>query len=153
MLEGQCISKPGNVDRCHDYPDTRLEHFLASIILPTGTPEGRGGFSRIGEIIYRQSISQCPFREIRISGVYSPGSINNGWRISGATRVVHETTVDDAVDFYRAFGRRKSVSSPGDELDVNDPGIMRESNRDAGDEPHDVMLHSGLQTFYSRQNG
>ena len=33
MLEVTAYPKPGNVDRCHDYPSTRLEHFLASIIL------------------------------------------------------------------------------------------------------------------------
>jgi len=33
MLEVCAYPKPGNVDRCHDYPDTRLEHFLASAIM------------------------------------------------------------------------------------------------------------------------
>ena len=32
MLEVCCKEKPGNVDRCHDYDDTALEHFLASTI-------------------------------------------------------------------------------------------------------------------------
>ncbi|WP_394339345.1 triphosphoribosyl-dephospho-CoA synthase, partial [Methanoculleus sp. UBA331] len=30
MLEVCAYPKPGNVDRCHDYSGTRLEHFLAS---------------------------------------------------------------------------------------------------------------------------
>ncbi len=33
MLEVCCKEKPGNVDRCHDYDDTALEHFLSSVIL------------------------------------------------------------------------------------------------------------------------
>ena len=33
MLEVCASPKPGNVDRCHDYPDTRLEHFLASTLM------------------------------------------------------------------------------------------------------------------------
>ncbi|WP_371415218.1 triphosphoribosyl-dephospho-CoA synthase, partial [Methanogenium sp. MK-MG] len=33
MLEVCAYPKPGNVDRCHDYDDTWLEHFLASAIL------------------------------------------------------------------------------------------------------------------------
>ena len=52
MLEVCAFPKPGNVDRCHDYPDTRLEHFLASTILARPALEraerGEGG---VGELI------------------------------------------------------------------------------------------------------
>ena len=52
MLEVCAYPKPGNVDRCHDYPDTRLEHFLASTIFArTALEEAETGTGRIGEII------------------------------------------------------------------------------------------------------
>ena len=52
MLEVCAFPKPGNVDRCHDYPDTRLEHFLASVILARpALEEAALGKGRIGEII------------------------------------------------------------------------------------------------------
>ena len=52
MLEVCAYPKPGNVDRCHDYPETRLEHFLASTILARpALEEADRGTGRIGEII------------------------------------------------------------------------------------------------------
>ncbi|MCK9299228.1 MAG: triphosphoribosyl-dephospho-CoA synthase, partial [Methanoculleus sp.] len=52
MLEVSAYPKPGNVDRCHDCPDTRLEHFLASTILARpafDAAERTGG--RVGSLI------------------------------------------------------------------------------------------------------
>ena len=52
MLEVTAYPKPGNVDRCHDYPETRLEHFLASTIFARpALEEAEQGTGRIGEII------------------------------------------------------------------------------------------------------
>ncbi|CAD6494076.1 MAG: ATP:dephospho-CoA triphosphoribosyl transferase [Candidatus Argoarchaeum ethanivorans] len=31
-LEVSATPKPGNIDREHNYPDTRYEHFLASVV-------------------------------------------------------------------------------------------------------------------------
>ncbi len=44
MLEVCCKEKPGNVDRCHDYDDTALEHFLSSIILAHDALSNAGNF-------------------------------------------------------------------------------------------------------------
>ena len=58
MLEVCAFPKPGNVDRCHDYPETRLEHFLASTILARpALDEAETGRGRIGEII-RHAVEQ-----------------------------------------------------------------------------------------------
>ncbi len=52
MLEVCAFPKPGNVDRCHDYPETRLEHFLASTILARPALErAERGEGSIGELI------------------------------------------------------------------------------------------------------
>jgi triphosphoribosyl-dephospho-CoA synthase len=51
-LEVCAYPKPGNVDRCHDYSETRLEHFLASVIFARpALEEAETGVGRIGEII------------------------------------------------------------------------------------------------------
>ncbi|HMK15341.1 MAG TPA: triphosphoribosyl-dephospho-CoA synthase, partial [Methanomicrobiales archaeon] len=54
VLEVTASPKPGNVDRCHDYEGTRLEHFLASAIFARPALEkaeaGRCG-TGIGEIL------------------------------------------------------------------------------------------------------
>ncbi len=53
MLEVTAFPKPGNVDRCHDFPSTRLEHFLASIILsrPSLDSASEPGAS-VGAVLY-----------------------------------------------------------------------------------------------------
>ena len=52
MLEVCAYPKPGNVDRCHDYAETRLEHFLASTLFARAAlEEAETGTGRIGEII------------------------------------------------------------------------------------------------------
>ncbi len=53
VLEVCAYPKPGNVDRCHDYADTRLEHFIASTLLARPVfekAERQGG--RIGALIH-----------------------------------------------------------------------------------------------------
>lgn len=153
MLEVSAYPKPGNVDRCHDYPDTRLEHFLASIILARPALQRAGEASAgVGEIIYEA---------VDLSSVHSGGNTHfgafillvpliMGGGISGATRVVHETTVDDAVDFYRAFGKTKVRVLSRDELDVNDPEVYGELRR-RGMNLYDVMLHSASNDMVARE--
>ncbi|MDD1663513.1 MAG: triphosphoribosyl-dephospho-CoA synthase, partial [Methanomicrobiales archaeon] len=43
VLEVTAYPKPGNVDRCHDYEGTVLEHFLASAILARPALERAAG--------------------------------------------------------------------------------------------------------------
>jgi triphosphoribosyl-dephospho-CoA synthetase len=61
--------KPGNVDRCHDFPDTKLEHFLASVIFCRPAfekAEHRQG--SVGALIRRRpSLPDDTKAEIRIS--------------------------------------------------------------------------------------
>src|SRR5512145_110065 len=52
MLEVCAMTKPGNVDRGHDYPDTWLEHFLASsIFCRSALEKAEQGTGTIGELI------------------------------------------------------------------------------------------------------
>ena len=52
MLEVCAYPKPGNVDRCHDYDNTRLEHFLGSMIFSRNAlelAESQGASGSLGK--------------------------------------------------------------------------------------------------------
>ncbi|NYT06922.1 MAG: triphosphoribosyl-dephospho-CoA synthase [Methanomicrobiales archaeon] len=153
MLEVCAFPKPGNVDRCHDYDTTRLEHFLASAILARPAldraEQGDGG---IGSII---------LDAVERTNVHSGGNTHfgafillaplvRGGDIAGAERVVRETTIEDAVLFYEAFGKTKVRVISGDDLDVNDPRAVDEI-RQRNMTLFDVMLYSAKNDMVARE--
>src|SRR5674476_1028904 len=106
MLEVCAYPKPGNVDRCHDYPDTRLEHFLASTLFARQAfEEAETGTGRIGEII-KHAVRDTNCHEggnthfgafiLLVPLIYGKG-------IPGALKAIEKTDVSDAVAFYKAF--------------------------------------------------
>ena len=127
VLEVTAYPKPGNVDRCHDYEGTRLEHFLASSILARPALEkAAGGEEGIGEVL-REAV--------RLTTAHGGGNTHfgafillipllRGGDIPGAIRAVQGTTVEDAVNFYQAFSLTKVRMLPGDPLDVADPRAL-----------------------------
>ncbi len=134
MLEVTAYPKPGNIDRCHDYPDTRLEHFLASTILVRPVFERAvAGEGTIGELIKEA---------VRATNVHTGGNTHfgaflllipllMGKDINGAKEVIRHTTVEDAVTFYEAFTLTRVRMNDHFELDVNDPrtlDTLRERN-------------------------
>ncbi len=153
MLEVTAYPKPGNVDRCHDYPETTLEHFLASAILVREAferAEGREG--GVGELI-RDAVS--------LSGRHSGGNTHfgafillvpllMGGDIPGACRIIRETTVDDAVAFYEAFALTGVRVRDTDELDVHDPGVALKI-RERGMTLLDIMAHSAKNDMVARE--
>ena len=153
MLEVTAYPKPGNVDRCHDYPSTRLEHFLASVILsrPSLERASEPG-AAVGVLIY-DVVSR--------TNVHSGGNTHfgafllllpliMGGDIPGAIRVTRATTVDDAVEFYKAFGMTQVRVLSSDSLDVNDP-LALESIRQQQLTLHDIMGHSAGNDMIARE--
>jgi len=153
VLEVSAFPKPGNIDRCHDYPDTRLEHFLASAIFVRPVLEEaehtRGGTGRL----IRQAVE-------RSSG-HSGGNTHfgafillipliQGGDIPGASRAVEQTDTNDAVEFYRAFGLTRVRILARDELDVNDPGVLDQLKQRAMT-LLDVMRHSAGNDMVARE--
>jgi len=153
MLEVTAFPKPGNVDRCHDFKDTTLEHFLASVILVRPALEkAREPGARVGEVILDAVVR---------TNVHSGGNTHfgafillvplvMGRDIPGAVTVVHATTVDDAVSFYRAFGMTQVRVLSTDELDINDPeaaDILKSRNMTL----YDVMEHSAGNDMVARE--
>lgn len=153
MLEVCAYPKPGNVDRCHDYPDTKLEHFLASAIFARpALEEAERGEGRIGEII-RHAVQQTSCHSggnthfgafiLLIPLVY-------GGDVPGAMKAIGKTDVSDAVAFYRAFALTAVRTYPTDAIDINDPkalDVLREQEMTLSD----VMLHSAKNDMVARE--
>jgi triphosphoribosyl-dephospho-CoA synthase len=153
MLEVCAYPKPGNVDRCHDYPDTRLEHFLASAIFArTALEEAETGTGRIGEII-KHAVRDTNCHEggnthfgafiLLIPLIYGKG-------IPGALSAIEKTDVSDAVAFYKAFAMTSVKMNATDELDVKDPhtlSVIRERDMTL----LDIMKHSAANDMVARE--
>jgi triphosphoribosyl-dephospho-CoA synthase len=153
MLEVCAFPKPGNVDRCHDYPETRLEHFLASAIL------ARPAFEKAEHS--EGSLGELILDAVESTSVHSGGNTHFGAYIlliplivgrdiPGACRVVAETTVNDAVLFYKAFGKTRVRVLANEELDVNDPAAVAELERRQMT-LYDVMLYSARNDMVARE--
>jgi len=153
MLEVCAYPKPGNVDRCHDYPDTRLEHFLASTLFARqALEEAETGTGRIGEIIKHA---------VRDTNCHSGGNTHfgafilliplvYGGDIPGAIRAIEKTDVSDAVAFYKAFALTSVRMNVTDDLDVHDPHTLT-MIRDRDMTLLDVMRHSAANDMVARE--
>ncbi|MDG6256035.1 MAG: triphosphoribosyl-dephospho-CoA synthase [Methanomicrobiaceae archaeon] len=154
MLEVCASPKPGNVDRCHDYADTRLEHFLASAILARPALEraerGEGG---IGALI-RQAVAltACHAGGNTHFGAYILlFPLILGGDIAGACAAVRQTTVADSLAFYEAFGATKVRMLEEDaEIDVNDPKAVA-TIRERGMTLDAIMAYSAPRDMVARE--
>lgn len=137
-------NKPGNVDRCHDYPDTRLEHFLASVIFCREAlykAENKEG--SIGELIREATILTNRHKggNTHFGAFILLIPLIMGGDIPGAFRLVKETTLEDALAFYDAFSYTNVRVRDSDELDINDPAA-KERLKEQGMTLFHVMEHS-----------
>lgn len=134
-LEVSGTPKPGNIDRDHDYADTKYEDFIAAAIgvYPVMERACRDGVGQptdgIGQLILDASeestswqpggnthfgayILLFPLIKALISSPHDPQN--------AAINIVKETTIDDAVQFYRAFGKVQVKMKGSEDLDVSD---------------------------------
>jgi triphosphoribosyl-dephospho-CoA synthase len=152
MLEVTAYPKPGNVDRCHDYPGTRLEHFLASVILSHPSLEQAAGPGATVGALMHDVVART---NVHCGGNTHFGAflllipLIMGGDIPGAARVTRNTTVDDAVEFYKAFGMTRVRVLSRDTIDVNDPAAL-DTIRQQQLTLHDIMKHSAgnVPIFY-----
>jgi triphosphoribosyl-dephospho-CoA synthase len=152
-LEVLASPKPGNVDRCHDYAETRLEHFIVSALAARPALEAAEARSAgLGPLIEGA---------VAATACHAGGNTHFGAFIllvplvygrtpGGAIEAVSATTIEDAVAFYRAFGLTRVRVAAGDELDVNDPGAA-ELLRARGMTLLDVMAHSAPRDMVARE--
>jgi triphosphoribosyl-dephospho-CoA synthase len=73
-----------------------------------------------------------------------------GGDIPGAISVTRNTTVDDAVEFYKAFGMTQVRMLSSDSLDVNDPAAL-ETIRLQKLTLYDIMCHSAGNDMIARE--
>lgn len=153
MLEVCANTKPGNVDRGHDYPDTWLEHFLASSLYCRSALErAERKAGTIGELIREATL---------LTGQHRGGNTHfgafilliplvMGGSIEEASRLIHMTTVDDAVLFYDAFAHTAVRVNESDDLDIHDPSVT-EKLRERGMTLYDVMAYSAPNDMVARE--
>lgn len=143
ILEATASPKPGNIDREHDYKDTRYEHFLASAIgaYPVFEQAARSK-NGIGSLIraaveesvkwHRGGNTHFGAFTLLIPLIMSAGiSRTQGELKQNAVHLVRNTTARDAIEFYKAFSSVKVRVKQVDYLDVNNPSsikILEEKN-------------------------
>ena len=131
-LEVSATPKPGNIDRDHNYTDTRFEHFLASAVgvYPILEKAARSG-SGIGSLIREAVTESSKWQKggnthfgafiLLIPLVMAAGKCSGRSCLKKQVQnIVKGTTVDDAVEFYRAFLEAKVKVKPVDDLDLSD---------------------------------
>ena len=132
ILEVSATPKPGNIDRDHNYCDTRFEHFLASAVgvYPILEKAARSD-SGVGGLIDRSVTESSKWQRggnthfgafiLLIPLVMAGGMCENKWCLKEhVQKIVKETTIDDAVEFYMAFTRARVKVKPVDDLDLSD---------------------------------
>jgi triphosphoribosyl-dephospho-CoA synthase len=153
LLEVASTPKPGNVDRHREYPGLRFEQFLAGAV---GTREGfeiaadggsiGGAFERAVGGMSHQRAGNTQFGVVLLLTPLVAAAGRDELTPDGATRVVEGTTVEDAVDFYRAFDHVDvAVDDPPEgmaDLDVRRGSDAASAVRDRGLTLGDVMARS-----------
>ncbi len=132
LLEVSATPKPGNIDRDHNYEDTRFEHFLASAvgvypILEKAASSKSGAGSLIREAVIESSRWQKGGNThfgafiLLIPLVMAAGRCAKITTLQWhARRVLRETTVEDAIEFYKAFSEAGVKVKPVEDLDLCD---------------------------------
>jgi len=128
LLEVAGTPKPGNVDRERDLSDLRFEHFLAGAVgagaglraAADDAPVGEA-FERAVEGMSRQSGGNTQFGALLLLVPLVRAAAADDLSPDGATRVVEDTTVEDAANFYRAFDHADVyVDDPPEDADALD---------------------------------
>lgn len=133
LLEVSGTPKPGNVDREREYEDLLFEHFITGAVgaqqglqlAADGEPVGRA-FERAIAGMSHQSGGNTQFGAILLLTPLLSARARGNLSREGAKNVVESTTVEDTVNFYRAFDHV--------DVSVDDPP--------AGMEPLDVRRGS-----------
>ncbi|QSG02675.1 triphosphoribosyl-dephospho-CoA synthase [Natranaeroarchaeum sulfidigenes] len=126
LLEVAGTPKPGNVDRQHDLPGLRFEHFLAGAVgaqnglrMALEPDVGIGeAFERSIEGMADQSGGNTQFGALLVLVPLVRATVEHDLTRAGVRAVVDDTTVEDAAAFYRAFDHVDvRAGEPPDEMD------------------------------------
>ncbi|MUV49842.1 triphosphoribosyl-dephospho-CoA synthase [Haloarcula sp. KBTZ06] len=128
LLEVSGTPKPGNVDREREYDDLRFEHFMAGAVgarpgldrAAAGDPVGPA-FEAAVDGMADQSGGNTQFGALMVLTPLAAAAADGRLSPSDVDAVVHETTVEDAAAFYRAFEHVDvAVDDPPDGLEPLD---------------------------------
>ena len=137
ILEASGNPKPGNIDREHDYKDTRYEHFIASAVgvypvfeQAAGTKNGIGALIRaaVEESAkwHRGGNTHFGTFTLLIPLIASAGMSKSLVELKqNAVQLIKNTSAKDAIEYYKAFSSVKVKLRAVDTLDVNDPGSLK----------------------------
>jgi len=141
LLELSSSPKPGNVDRCHDFSDIGFHHFLASavsaypVFRKAASDEcGMGYLLMEGVRAWKEwnVSSNTHFGELALMLPLAIAASRPGDLREELAAVLSRTTVQDAIDFCRAFGLAEARVVEVDEFSLRDPDFeerLRRSNK------------------------
>lgn len=141
LLEVSSTPKPGNVDREREYDDLRFEHFVAGAVgafdglkLATeGGPLGRA-FERAVAGMSQQRGGNTQFGAILLLIPLVRAASTGRLTQARARDIVASTTVEDAIDFYRAFDHISvAVDDPPPETTLPDVRLGADAAADLRD--------------------
>ena len=130
ILEVSATPKPGNIDRDHNYTDTRFEHFLASAVGVYPVLEKAASSKSGAGALIREAVTESGKWQkggnthfgaflLLIPLVMAAGRCENKTCLkTEVQKVVRETSVEDAIELYRAFSEAKVKVKPVDDLDL-----------------------------------
>ncbi|HJH29387.1 MAG TPA: fumarate hydratase [Methanosarcinaceae archaeon] len=143
VMEVSAYPKPGNVDRNHDYEDTRFEHFLASAVSIHPVMENaaksqtgvgslihsavresakwqNGGNTHFGAFILLVPLAMAAGVIVQKEHEFTIEEL-----VSRAHEIVKGTDTQDAIEFYKSFETAKVRVNPVDEFDLQDFGSLK----------------------------
>jgi triphosphoribosyl-dephospho-CoA synthase len=151
LLEVAGTPKPGNVDRVRDFSDLRFEHFLAGTVgagpglraAQEGTPVGEA-FEQAIAGMSQQEGGNTQFGALLLIVPLVRAAADGDLTPEGATRVVEDTTVEDAANFFRAFDHADVfVSDPPEDAEALD--VRRGSDAVPAVEERGLTLYDVLE--------
>lgn len=134
LIELSSSPKPGNVDRCHDFPDTGFHHFLVSCV--SAYPvfwTAACGKGRVGSLILDgvkawsdwNIGNNTHFGSLILMIPLAMAAGRAGPLRDELTAILENTTVEDAVDFYQAFDIAGARVADVDEFSLKDPNSAK----------------------------
>jgi triphosphoribosyl-dephospho-CoA synthase len=170
ILEVSATPKPGNVDRDHNYPDTHFEHFLASAVsvypVLEQASQDHGG---IGRYIHKAVLESGKWQKggnthfgafmLLLPLVMAAGKLAKMNEStpeifpelkSRTIELVQNTTVEDAVEIYKAFSQAGVKVKDVSDLDLNDPASI-DNIRSNGTTLYQLMEISSSYDMIARE--
>lgn len=158
-LEVSGTPKPGNIDRDHDYSDTKYEDFIAAAIGVYPVLERACKTDAIGQLILDASEESTSWQPggnthfgayILLFPLIKAAVANRHDLQNTAINIVRETTVEDAVQFYRAFSKVQVKMKDSADLDVSDEKSLQDI-RDRGLTLFSIMDISSKNDMVARE--